>query len=165
MRRPRHRARQIAAAPLFAAEAGAGERLHILPPAPPSEMERLAADYDIGFVGETGHTANRQIALTNKLFSYLLAGLPCVMSDIPAHRQISHEVDAVASLFTPDDPEALSNALDRFLLDSAKFAAARRSAFELGQRRFNWDVEKRQLIDLARHAAAGDSSCHAIAAQ
>ena len=60
--------------------------LHFLPPAPPSEMERLAAVHDVGLVGETGHTPNRKIALTNKQFTYLLAGIPLVMSDIPAHR-------------------------------------------------------------------------------
>ena len=53
----------------LAREVGAGERLHFLAPAPPAQMESLAAKYDIGFVGETEGTLNRRIALTNKQFT------------------------------------------------------------------------------------------------
>ena len=49
---------------------GVENRLHLLPPAPLEQMERLAAVYDVGLVAETGATPNRRIALTNKLFTY-----------------------------------------------------------------------------------------------
>src|SRR5690606_31756702 len=42
----------------LAAEFGVADRLHLLPPASPHEMEQLASAYDVGFVGETGHTRN-----------------------------------------------------------------------------------------------------------
>ena len=67
---------------------GVGEQVHFLDLAPPSEMERLASVYDVGLVSETGSTRNRKIALTNKLFSFLLAGIPVVASAIPAHKQL-----------------------------------------------------------------------------
>ena len=84
----------------IAGEADALDRLHVLPPAAPSEMERLAAIYDVGLVGETGHTPNRRIALTNKQFTYLMAGIPVVMSDIPAHRDIARAMGRRAVAFT-----------------------------------------------------------------
>lgn len=131
----------------IASAAGAAGRLHILTPAAPSEMERLAASYDAGFVGETGQTANRRIALTNKLFTYLLAGLPMVLSDIPAHRIFAPEIGDVARLYTTDDADSLAGALDSLLGDPALLAAARAAAFRLGQMRFNWDVEKAKLVE------------------
>ena len=131
----------------IAAEAGAAGRLHILTPAAPSEMERLAASYDVGFAGETGQTASRRIALTNKLFTYLLAGLPVVMSDIPAHRAFAPEAGNAARLYNTEDSDSLAAALDSLLEDPELLAAARAAAFHLGQTRFNWDVEKAKLLE------------------
>ena len=131
---------------VIAGEAGASERLHILPPAAPSEMERLAAAYDVGLVGETGHTPNRRIALTNKQFTYLLAGIPLVMSDIPAHRAFAPAMGGAARLYPVDNPAALAAALDTLLGDPASLAAARNAAWQLGQERFNWDVKQTKLL-------------------
>jgi hypothetical protein len=132
----------------LATEVDASDRLHILPLAPPSEMERLAAFYDVGLVGETGHTPNRKIALTNKLFSYLLAGVPAVISDIPAHRAFAEQFgSAAARVYPVDDPDGLATVLDALLCDKDALAAARASAFALGQTRLNWDIEKSLLLD------------------
>jgi glycosyltransferase involved in cell wall biosynthesis len=138
----------------IAGAAGAADRLHILSPAAPSAMERLAASYDVGFVGETGWTANRRVALTNKLFTYLLAGLPVVMSDIPAHCAFAPEVGDAARLYTTDDADSLAAALESLLEDPELLEAARAAAFRLGQTRFNWDFEKPKLLEKVGAALA-----------
>jgi hypothetical protein len=109
-------------------------------------MERLAATYDLGLCGEVGHTANRRIALCNKLFSYLLAGLPIALSDIPSHLAVADEMKGAVRLFKVDDAESLASVLDSFLCDPAGLAAARIAAFHLGQTRFNWETERSTLL-------------------
>jgi hypothetical protein len=136
----------------IAVEADAVDRLHILPPAPPSEMERLAANYDVGFVGETGHTPNRRIALTNKQFSYLLAGIPIVMSDVPAHCALADGLAAAVRLYRTNDPRTLSEAIDSYLCDPSVLARARSVAFNLGQAKLNWDFEQSKLIFCVHNA-------------
>lgn len=131
----------------MAAAASAADRLHILSPAAPSEMERLAASYDVGFSGEPGHSRNNRTALGNKLFTYLLAGLPVVMSDIPAHRAFAPEAGDAARVYITGDADSLAAALDSLLGDPPLLAAARAAAFRLGQMRFNWDVEKAKLVE------------------
>jgi len=122
---------------------GVQDRLHLLPPAPPDQLERLAAAYDLGLVAETGHTENRRIALTNKLFSYALAGVPAVISDIPSHRDYISQAGDSARLFRVDDPTSLASTIDSFLLgDGHTLREARLDAFHLGQRKLNWDVEQ-----------------------
>ena len=148
----------------IAAAAGAAGRLHILSPAAPSEMERLAASYDVGFSGEPGHTRNNRTALGNKLFTYLLAGLPVVMSDIPAHRAFAPEAGEAARLYTTDDADSLAAALDLVLGDPALLAAARAAAFRLGQTRFNWDIEKAKLLDLVKSLSTETSTMTQIKA-
>lgn len=146
----------------LAAEAGAGERLHLLPPAAPSQMEALAAAYDIGFVGETGETLNRQIALTNKQFTYLLAGIPAAMSDVPGHNDFAAQAQGAAFLYRTEDPEALAGVLDLMLSDPERLASARRRAFALGQQRFNWEAEQGKLLECTemalRSRAAGPAN-------
>jgi hypothetical protein len=133
----------------IAQEAGAANRLHVLAPEAPSEMARLAATYDVGLVSETGHTPNRRIALTNKQFTYLLAGVATVLSDIPAHRGFACQVGGAARLYATDNPESLAAELDALLGDADGLARARAWAFRLGQTRFNWDIEKGSLLKAA----------------
>jgi glycosyltransferase involved in cell wall biosynthesis len=130
----------------IAVKDGADNRLHFLSPAAPSEMERLAAAYDIGFSGETGHTQNRRISLGNKLFSYLLAGIPILMADVPANVLFATGLKECTQLYPIDDADALARAIDKWLLDDITLKNARVAAWEFGQTRYNWEREKEQFL-------------------
>jgi glycosyltransferase involved in cell wall biosynthesis len=132
----------------IAVEAGSANQLHILPPALPSEMERLAACYDLGLSGEPGDTPNNRIALGNKLFSYILAGVPVIMSGVPAHRAFVSQMGDAGRLYCANDADSLGRTLDAILSDAAVLAGARAASFRLGQARFNWDIEKSILLEL-----------------
>jgi glycosyltransferase involved in cell wall biosynthesis len=138
----------------IADESGAAAHLHILPPEAPAEMVSRAAGYDVGLVSETGHTPNRCLTLGNKLFTYLLAGVPAVLSDTPAHRVFAGQVGKAARLYAADDPDSLAEELNALLGDPATLAGARATAFRLGQTRFNWDVEKAVLLERISVAVA-----------
>jgi glycosyltransferase involved in cell wall biosynthesis len=142
----------------IAVEAGVANRMHILPPGMPSEMERLAEQYDLGLSGEPGHTSNNRVALGNKLFTYMLAGLPVIMSDISAHRAFAPEMREAGRLYRVNDADSLAAALDCILSDAALLAAARSAAFRLAQKRFNWDLEKSTLIDLITNLRTASSA-------
>lgn len=130
----------------IAAEGGAADRLHILPPEAPDEMPRLAASYDIGLVADYGHTSNRAVALTNKLFTYLLAGIPAVMSDIPAHRAFASEAGLRDRLYGVENPASLARVIDHLLGNPAQLAAARSQSWRLGRERYNWECERTILL-------------------
>lgn len=134
----------------IAAGCGAGAQLHILPPDEPDKMARLASIYDIGLVAENGQTRNRDIALTNKLFTFLLAGIPVVMSNTTAHSTFASETGMSDHIYATDDPRALAAVIDRLLGDQAALATARAEAYRLGRERYNWDIESRQLVKLTR---------------
>ena len=120
--------------------------MHFLPPAPPTEMVALAAPYDAGFVGEIGHTFNRRIALTNKQFTYLLAGLPVLMSDVPGHCSFAELAQGAVFLYRADDPASLAGAMEALLADEAVLAAARARALWLGQSEFVWEKDEEVLL-------------------
>lgn len=127
---------------------GVADRLHLLDPIEPDLLERAGADHDIGYVGELAETPNRQIALTNKLFSYLSSGLAVIASDIPAHRAIAPDLGDTIKLFPPADAVALAACLDAWLADRAALQAARISAWTLGQTRYCWETDKATLLRL-----------------
>jgi hypothetical protein len=140
----------------LAANVDAADRLHVLPPASPSEMERLASAYDVGLAGEPGHTINNRIQLSNKLFSYVLAGLPIVASTVPSHVAFANELPGAMHLYPVEDEEGLAATLDSLLGDADALAAARAAAFALGQNRFNWNVEKSSFL---QKVAGSFSNC------
>ncbi|MFN0219996.1 MAG: glycosyltransferase [Hyphomicrobium sp.] len=144
----------VAALQAIAKIAGADGRLHILAPEAPDKMERLAACFDVGLVSETGHSRNRDICLTNKLFTFLLAGLPAILSATPAHRAFAAEADLGDVTYPIDDARALAKVIDGLLSDPERLAAARTNAFKLGRERYNWDAHKAALVGEVRCAMA-----------
>ena len=88
-------------------------------------------------------------------FSYILGGVPCLASDIPAHRRIAPELGEAMTLFPPSDAESLAGLLDRSLYNADRLAAARRGAWEFGQNRFNWYRQKVQCLE----TIAGVNTC------
>ena len=137
----------------LAREFGVLERLHLLDPIAPDALEGCGAHFDLGYAGDLCETRNRQIALTNKLFSYLSSGLPIIASDIPSHRGIADELGLAVTLFPVDDAQALAAAIDSLCVDSEKLATARRHAWELGQGRFSWELECSKLLERIREVA------------
>jgi glycosyltransferase involved in cell wall biosynthesis len=139
----------------IAAQAGVADRVHTFAPIAPEAIERFAAQFDVGLAAETGHTPNRNIALTNKQFSYLLAGLPALMSDIPAHTAFAQAFPDATRLFKVDDPASLAAAMDHWLGSPERLAKARAAAYELAQSTLNWDLEQSVLTDCVEAALAG----------
>lgn len=122
-------------------------RIHVLPIEAPEKMERLASQYDLGLAAETGHSQNRAICLTNKIFSFLLAGLPPLISATPGQRALAHSCGLDDLLYEVGDAEMLASRLDEALQTPERLASLRARCFALGQERFNWEMESRALID------------------
>jgi glycosyltransferase involved in cell wall biosynthesis len=145
----------------IAIEGQATDRLHVLPSESPLEMVRLASNYDLGLSSETGHTMNRKIALNNKLFTYFLAGIPVLLSDVPAHRSLAIEAGDAARTYSTGNSTSLASAMDELLSDPRALANARIAAFRLGEQRFNWDTEKAVLLGLVA-AVPTHAAVHSI---
>lgn len=123
-------------------------RIVWLPPAPAEDMVRLAAPFHAGLALEDGATVNHDIALSNKLFTYLLAGVPVVASATTAQKWFSRAAAEATCVYPPGQAGALATVLRPWLTDAEAWSAARGAAWRLGQERFNWDLEQRAFIAL-----------------
>lgn len=137
-----------------ARELGIDHRVKLLPMAPPSEMVRLAAQYDLGLSLEGDVTENRRICLTNKIFTYLLAGVPVLMSDTPAQRLLAPELGTAARLVSLAHPDAMAAVIDELAIASRR-CEAKAVAWQLGHERYNWGVEKDAFLSSVARAFEG----------
>ncbi len=135
----------------LARDIGMADRVRLLPLAPPQEMAILASSYDLGLSLETDVTESRRLCLTNKIFTYLLAGIPVMMSDTPAQCTLAPDLGAAASVVPLSDPHAIAIELDR-LASASLLASAKQTAAKLGRLRYNWDLEKTVLLDVVARA-------------
>lgn len=130
----------------LAAEAGVADAIRILPSASPSEMVRLAAQHDVGLSLELNTPPCRAICLTNKIFTYLLAGIPTLLSDTPAQRELALELGQAARVASLTSPDLMAEVLDSWASDAKSYSAASSEAWRLGRTKFNWDIEKKRFI-------------------
>lgn len=63
----------------------------ILPPLPPKQLNLQICNYDIGLAIEPGKDLNNKIALSNKIWAYLQAGLYIVATNTPAQTLFAKE--------------------------------------------------------------------------
>jgi len=124
--------------------------IEFLSPGAPSEMARLAAGAHLGLSIEESAPLNRDLCLTNKIFAYLLAGIPQLLTPTSAQRALAPELGQAARLIDPYSSEQCAAQLDDFISNSAALVAARNSAWQLGQTRFNWEHEQRKLLAAMR---------------
>jgi glycosyltransferase involved in cell wall biosynthesis len=129
---------------------GVCDRLHFLEPGAPDDMERLGSIYDLGYAGEDGATRNHQIALANKIFSYVISGIPIVATDVQSHRDISEQIKIGMTLFEVGNSTMLASIIDRIILDKIKFSEMRAEFWTLGQTNLNWDTVKVEFLDKVR---------------
>lgn len=136
----------------IAADVGVVDAVHFLPSASPDEMVRLAASHDVGLSSELCMPPNRAICLTNKVFTYLLAGIPILMSNTPAQRELAAELGMAACVVDVDDCALVADRLDSWSMNMEALTAAKSAAWQLGQTRFNWDAEKKKLLQQVEQA-------------
>ena len=82
----------------------------------------------------------------------MLAGLPLLLSDTPAQREMAAHLGEAARLVRLEDVDAMAAALDDLVADPARLKRARTRAWELAQRRYNWDVEKDKFLSAVERA-------------
>lgn len=130
-----------------AASAGVAERVHLLPLGAPDELPLLATDYDVGLALETGHSRNNALAVSNKLLTYLAAGLAIAASDTPGQRGVMAEAPGAGFLFRPGDAHALAAGLRELISTPERLSAAKRASRRAAEERFSWEHEQHRLVD------------------
>jgi glycosyltransferase involved in cell wall biosynthesis len=114
----------------------------------PNEVVGWSAKYDVGVAGEPLDSLNARFCLSNKIFTYMLAGNAIVASATPAQKRLIEEGRGVGCCYEPGDVTRLAEHLQRWCVDRGALNIARRRAWDLGDQKFNWDLEKVNFVQL-----------------
>lgn len=139
--------RQLTLQRLIAHE-GVGSAVWIIPPVAYDELLNWTGSADIGLiVNPASYSQNVEMCLPNKLFEYLMAGVPVLSSRLAAVEAIIADYD-VGRIVDPLEPEPVARAVSALLADHDGLERMRRNAMIATQRDLKWEVEQERLIDL-----------------
>lgn len=130
------------------------ERVDFPGAVPLTEMVSIAARSDIGIFAHQPNGRQASLALPNKLFEYMMAGLAVCVSDMPSMREVVEETGSGVLIPSPYGVPEIVSTIDR--LRASNIVEFKRAALEAA-RRLNWEQESQGYV-AAFSAAFGPPS-------
>ncbi len=138
---------------LIASE-GVADRVKILPPVPYEELLDWTASADIGLtLFSPAYSLSIRMTLPNKLFEYLMAGLPVLTSSLDAIVAVINTYD-VGQVVTSLAPANIGAAINSMLADHEALARMSCNALKAAKDEFYWEKESQELIRLYQNILA-----------
>jgi len=128
----------------LAARRGVGSNVKFIEWVPYEEKERLSSQAAMGVITFLPYSNNTS-CLPNKLFDYMLVGLPVIASDFPLYREVVEPAQC-GLIVDPSKPEEIARAMEHLIEHPEE---ARRMG-ENGRRavleKYNWEKESERLL-------------------
>jgi glycosyltransferase involved in cell wall biosynthesis len=122
-------------------------RVFMLDALPAAQLLDATASADVGMMLLAGRNKNDRFAMPNKLFEYMMAGLPFVASDWPEIGRVVRTTAAGITVMQPT-PAALAAAISDVLSTPARAAAMRAAGLAAARMEYNWEKQAARLLDL-----------------
>ncbi|MDR2454406.1 MAG: glycosyltransferase [Bifidobacteriaceae bacterium] len=126
-------------------ELGLQDRVHLVEPVAPEQVAGFLSSATLGVHPMSTGLPNHEMALPNKLFDYIWAGLPVAVSRAQTMAQLVAD-SGLGAAFDPADPADIARALRQVAARRDQFAQAAGAA-ELRQR-YAWEVQAARLAAL-----------------
>lgn len=118
------------------------------PPVLVNELISSAATSNVGVAITENICLNFELSVSNKIFEYMAAGLPVIMSDIPEHRYLNDKYK-VGIVIKENTPKALAEAIVKLYTDKEFYEKCAKNARILSDE-INWENEFKRLIDVEK---------------
>jgi glycosyltransferase involved in cell wall biosynthesis len=117
--------------------------VRLLEPVATDHLVDALAEFDVGLVIDRPETDNARLALPNKLFEYLMAGLAVAVPNAPAMAELV-EREGVGVVYQPG---RLGEALAELAADRDRIEAMRRRARRVAVERYNAEMQRATLYE------------------
>lgn len=126
------------------------DQVHFHGPTTPDGLFTVAMQFDIGLATELREPLNRDICLTNKIFTYIQCGLAVIASNTQAQTAFFTDHPDAGQVYKSGDIEGLAASLNAFIADKEQLFRTRLANYQLGQESLNWETEGRKFIQIIR---------------
>lgn len=118
------------------------------PPVKTWELTPSAVTSMVGVAITVPYCLNFKLSVSNKIFEYLAAGLPVIMSDIPEHRYLNDKYH-FGLIMDDNTPESLMRCAIQLYEDKKLFQTCSQNALILSKE-INWGNEFEKLLEFER---------------
>lgn len=115
------------------------------------DIFEFAAKFDVGMATETGVPLNRNICLTNKIFTFIQSGLALIISDTLAQKQFYDDYPSIGILYHKEDISTLYKALKYYLDNKEELKKTKEKCKWLGQNKLNYEIESIKFLNIIKH--------------
>ena len=112
---------------------------------PPEELWQISQQATIGIALSEKEGLNQFLALPNKFFDYMHAGLPQVSMNYPEYEKINKQYE-VSLLIDELAPLKIAEAINKLLSDTAYYHRLRQNCL-IARKDLNWQNEEKKLLD------------------
>lgn len=124
------------------------ENVHFLNPVEEDDIFRIASSFDVGLASEVPHCQNRDICLTNKIFTYLMSGNCILASNTKAQVKFMSDNPGIGFVYDYKDPADLAEKIKYLSNHKEELLHCRTRSIELAKSRMNWEQESGKLVAL-----------------
>jgi len=131
----------------YLADTAAGvQGLHIHSPVAPDELFEFASKFDIGLALETDYCLNRDIALTNKIFTYMQAGLSIIASNTSAQKQLMENHPGAGKVYEKRNVAMLAEMVKNYFDDRTQLLHTKKESRATACSELNWERESQVFL-------------------
>lgn len=120
--------------------------INFIDPVAPDAIFEIAANYDIGLAIETLGEYNRNICLTNKIFTYLLSGNAIIFSNTPAQEKFFKENIDLGQMYHSGESNSLAAILKNYLVNIDLLKLHKSNSAKIAATKLNWENEIKSLL-------------------
>lgn len=142
---------------------GVKDRVFLVPAVPQEQLLRWTAAADAGIVPYQAVDLNTRYCSPNKLFEYIVAGVPVIVNDLPFLREVVTTY-GIGEPYALSDARSYSEAIRRLVDDQRHLDRCRMNTARAAEV-FNWRREAEELLTIYRSIglSVSPSLQHAIA--
>jgi glycosyltransferase involved in cell wall biosynthesis len=121
-------------------------KLKLHPQIEHDDLIRSMDKFDVGLALERPENVGAALTVSNKIGSYLLAGLGIAATDTLGQREIMDQIPSAGFLYPSGQPKLLAEGLGKWIDDCDALRAAQQAAWDAARSRLCWDVEKEKFL-------------------
>ncbi|NTS43788.1 hypothetical protein HRG84_23100 [Flavisolibacter sp. BT320] len=123
-------------------------RLRFLDPLPEADLIETCSRHHIGLALEPGFSLNNELALSNKLFAYLLAGNAVVASETKAQKEFMQAYEGIGQSYPIGAVESLARIFSTYIEQPILLQKTRDAAWRLAKTELNWEEESGRFLQI-----------------